>query len=509
MPYSSHALGMLDGYSSSKKGLSRTPTASWVDQSTPQPPNGNYKNRENFSTFQSAVAAGMHAAYFFKEPDTKDKIAGLKAVQSILDKIRLSFLHRSIAGMKAKFLGWNAARKAEQARKMKTVMQRWINSKLGAAFRKWRQDCGAGAKKEKMLKFLMRIRMAKVAAALNRWTEWYEDMCAERDKMRAIMNRFINTARTQAYNRWREWYADLMEQKAKLKLSLMRMMNRALANAFNSWTDWYADMMAQKEQLRKAMQRMMDRSLSKGWNTWVEFLEMLENQRSVANRALARWTQQSLTRAFCHWRDLAAEGLLGDPPPPPEPTTGAAVDAGATMGSRPELEEEIDFSSMKRYHDFPLGPVGDYEPRKVMNERSYAARQRTFQLLSHAKQHTGIEHSRKYIRSTHEMRDPKGSIPGSTADGLYRAAHPTEMPWTALHTTDKMHCTAKPARDILSEYMLDSHGVDSAAIREMQERSERSHRDNKKKFFGKWVHDDYEAFDTWLRKGGDVQDTKR
>ena len=46
---------------------------------------------------------------------------------------------------------------------------------------------------------------------------------------------------------------------------------------------------------------------------------------------------QSLTRAFCHWRDLAAEGLLGDPPPPPEPTTGAAVDAGATMGSRPEL----------------------------------------------------------------------------------------------------------------------------------------------------------------------------
>lgn len=36
---------------------------------------------------------------------------------------------------------------------------------------------------------------------------------------------------------------------------------------------------------------------------------------------------------------------------------------------------------------------------------------------------------------------------------------------------------------------------------ETQERSERSHRDNKKKFFGKWVHDDYEAFDTWLRKG--------
>lgn len=29
-------------------------------------------------------------------------------------------------------------------------------------------------------------------------------------------------------------------------------------------------------------------------------------------------------------------------------------------------EEEIDFSSMKRYHDFPLGPVGDYEPRKVI-----------------------------------------------------------------------------------------------------------------------------------------------
>lgn len=26
----------------------------------------------------------------------------------------------------------------------------------------------------------------QVAAALNRWTEWYEDMCAERDKMRAV-----------------------------------------------------------------------------------------------------------------------------------------------------------------------------------------------------------------------------------------------------------------------------------------------------------------------------------
>ena len=105
-----------------------------------------------------------------------------------------------------------------------------------------------------------------------------------------------------------------------------------------------------------------------------------------------------------------------------------------------------------------------------MNERSYAARQRTFQLLSHAKEHTGIEHSRKYIKSTHEMRDVKGSIPGGTADGLYRAAHPTEMPWTALHTTDKMHCTAKPARDILAEYMLDSHAVDSPSIREMQVR---------------------------------------
>ena len=41
----------------------------------------------------------------------------------------------------------------------------WINSKLGAAFRKWRQDCGAGAKNEKMLKFLMRIKMAKVPTA--------------------------------------------------------------------------------------------------------------------------------------------------------------------------------------------------------------------------------------------------------------------------------------------------------------------------------------------------------
>merc|ERR1711865_745739 len=310
----------------------------------------------------------------------------------------------------------------------------------------------------------------------------------------------------QGYNRWREWYGEMMEQKAKLAQALGRMVNRALANAFNSWKAWYEDMMDQKAKLAQAFGRMMSRAVVQAWNRWVEFVEELETQRQIATKAIARWQKQAISRAFVHWRDLAEAGLLGDAKPAEQSERAVVVEQ--RMAPREELGEEIDLSKLKRYHDFPVGAVNDYEPRKVMHERSYVARQRTFQVLAEAKEYTGIAHSRKYITSQNQMEDPKGSIPRGNADGLYRAQHQTEMPWTALHTSDRMRCTAKPARDVLSEFMLASAAADSANIKQMQERSERSHRDNKKKFFGKWVHDDFESFDNWLRVGGDsVQDT--
>jgi len=167
----------------------------------------------------------------------------------------------------------------------------------------------------------------------------------------------------------------------------------------------------------------------------------------------------------------------------------------------PEQDEEI-VLGLSRDHNFPVSSG----PRKVMSDRTYVARQRTFQVLSAAKEHVGISDARKYIRSS--LQSPKDSEHFIASGGR------TELPWTALHSSDQMSCTAQPARDILSEYMLESQAIDKsipldqdrAMVRSMRAASERSHRENKKKFFGKFVHDEFDDFFNWVKKGGDHLD---
>lgn len=91
-----------------------------------------------------------------------------------------------------------------------------------------------------------------------------------------------------------------------------------------------------------------------------------------------------------------------------------------------------------------------------MSERTYLARHRTFEVLAAAKEYSGIGQVfmlssvlgtncniqvRRYIKSG--LNDPKDPE-------HWQARYPTDMPWTALHSSDELICSVKPARDLLS-----------------------------------------------------------
>eukprot|EP00656_Telonema_subtile_P038885 TRINITY_DN44047_c0_g1_i1.p1 TRINITY_DN44047_c0_g1~~TRINITY_DN44047_c0_g1_i1.p1 ORF type:complete len:494 (-),score=133.60 TRINITY_DN44047_c0_g1_i1:40-1521(-) len=440
---------------------------------------------------------GLKHAYFFPEPPTRNWAAGLKAMVAILEKIFLAAQQRAIRAMKVKFLPYMEKIRKERQQRLTMSMKRWVNREVGAAFRKWHVLFGKEARREKVLKAVMRMQQVQLVAALNTWMLWYSELMEQKQRLKAAMSRFVNQGLAIGYNSWREWYNDVMYQRDLLAKAVARMRNGAMAAAMSTWRAWYEDMVEQRETLNIALKKMLNRALVNGFNTWRWYCEDLYRQRDLAKKIWTKWASRALMEAYNKWRFVQKNDVQS----PEEPTTTtrrlpSIASPPPQFNYKIEEEEEIELN-LHRNHDFP---VGDGSPRKVMSDRSYLARQRTFQVISQAKEYKGIAESRRYIKSAIQDTDTQH----------YHAARDTELPWTALHSSDQMVCTAQPARNILSEYLLEQPvdcrnpvDTDRAKVRAMQQAAERSHRENKKKFFGKFVHDDFPDFYSWAKRGGD------
>jgi len=321
----------------------------------------------------------------------------------------------------------------------------------------------------------MKMMKAQQAKAFSTWLAWYREYMEQRRKLMLAAGRMRNRKLSAAWLTWRDAYEAALEMQARLRQALGRWQNKKMAAGFNTWREWYDDMMQQKERLERALGPWRNKGLAIGWNTWQEYYYDIKLQEDLLRRSVGRWNHLALVRAWNVWWEKTHPD--DDGPRVPE-----------------GWDEDLITMPNIKGHNFPL-IGGSNADRVAAHQQAYNAKDAVFKL--HMRQHDN-----KYMHESRQLRG--GGRGGIEENGIPKLQTSTnsELPWTAMLGMNTFADTPREAQTTLHNFMLDKDAQNLQEMRRARKINERESLLRQQNSFGKWVHDDFNSFDDWLRNGG-------
>lgn len=215
------------------------------------------------------------------------------------------------------FTIWREGRTVSQQEVLFKAAAFWLNGKLSAAWKTWRERC---AHNRGLWRIIRRIEIKHEIETndlhdeiekLRRMLEMHpmRRIAVEFDdddaKMASALMKWSQLALAKGYNKLK-YELEIARRNRTMALKVLTFWcNQALAKGYNSWRQYYYEIL----QMKRSMGFWKNRAVGMAWNTWLQWIEDLHRQRLAARNAVMRWTMQALYSAFNTWRDVLTDSM--------------------------------------------------------------------------------------------------------------------------------------------------------------------------------------------------------